>query len=313
MAISFNLYPTMTPDFNAKLGLHHMGLNLTYFKDREIVELNLETADSTGRSYTVSDGKNLWDPEDYELTVYKEYMISNPSFMFGENGVCPRSSTLGLAMIWSCKGTNSRGVIVIDEIDISTQGDRKYFFKHTFPKGTLRNTLDLELIIYLKKIGNLIQKHEKIFAGIEGLTLGSIDSTKIVIDGNASMFPIVTVDEPSQPLWWVNLDYNDPTEDLFSVEYISLKINKAHKDYKKLETVEGIAGNPLLIEIMASAVQIIVNALKKSPYWENIVSKNQIDPGSIAEAICYILETYELKDLSEEQFARTLRMKLGEW
>ena len=310
MANIFSFYPTIDEQLQAKLGLHHKGLKMSYMVGFDEFQLENETDDSTGYIYTISDKRNIWDPENCDLTISKEYIISNPEFLFGENGVCPFSGIIGLAILWSCKGTNSRGIIPVGEITNQTSKNTIYNFEHTFAKGTLRNTLDIELIAYLKKKG--VSNSNNFYSTVEGVTFGTLDSNRMIIDGNASVFPIVIVEEPSQPLWWVTLDYADPTEDAFSAEFISVRINKSHKNFKKLESEDGVKGNPLLVEIMASSVQIIVDALKNSGHWNNINEKNQLEQGSIGEAVHYILQTYELMNLTEELFARQLRMKLEE-
>lgn len=296
-------------DFIKKLGVHNNGLVLSYTKDHENLELIVESGDSTGLSFTISDQRNLWDPDTYNLIIRKEYHIDNPIFMFNDNGVCGKSGVVGLAMIWSCKGTNSRGVVPIASIRSDANKHSSYIFEYTFQAGTARNIIELELIAYLKRPGD--KKVKNSYAEIEGLTLGTLDTVKIIIDGTGSVFPIVTVNEPSQPLWWVHMNFSDPTTEPFSSEYIAIKINKAHKDYKKLETESGVRGNPLLVEIMASGVQIMVNEIKKTQFWANTINKEQIEPGSISEALAYIIDTYGVKGLPDDQFARVLRMQLG--
>lgn len=310
MSSGFSFYPMIDGELLTKLGLHHTGLKLSYWCDSEEYDLENETDDSTGYIYTISDKRNIWNPETHNIKVRKEFNLNNPSFLFGTNGVCSPNGIIGLAINWACKGTNSRGTIMIGEVDKNTTQLDSYVFEHVFDAGTLRNTLDIELFAYIKKRGTI--NNQMYYVALEGVKLGVLDTNRLVIDGSSSVFPIVTVEEPSQPLWWVNIDYDDPTEDPFSAEYISIRINKAHKNYKKLESEDGIKGNSLLVEIMATSVQIIVDYLKDTPYWESIEQRKQLEQGSIGEAISYILETYELQGLSQEQFARQIRVKLGE-
>ena len=54
------------------------------------------------------------------------------------------------------------------------------------------------------------QREEMHLAQYPGTILGDLDRFKIVIDGRGSMFPILEIREPSQPLWRVECNWSDP-------------------------------------------------------------------------------------------------------
>ena len=49
-----------------------------------------------------------------------------------------------------------------------------------------------------------------------GTILGVLDETKVIIDGNGSLFPIHMVSNLTEPLWWVQCNWEDPTQDSFT-------------------------------------------------------------------------------------------------
>jgi hypothetical protein len=151
--------------------------------------------------------------------------------------------------------------------------------------------------------------HEKHLANTAGVLLGTFDQFTIILDGNGSMFPIVEVFEPSQPLWWVRCDWTDPLIDRFD-EDIQICLNGCHPNYKLLKTESGLKGSPLLIEIIASALQIIVEKLKESEYWEDIISGRNYEQGSIAEAANYFITNFQWDTHSSERLALTIRKDL---
>jgi hypothetical protein len=62
-----------------------------------------------------------------------------------------------------------------------------------------------------------------------------------------------------------------------------------------------------LIDIVASALQIIIQKVKESEYWSEIVSGQNIEQGSIAQAIQYFITTFDWKADSPENLALSIR------
>ena len=97
------------------------------------------------------------------------------------------------------------------------------------------------------------------------------------------------IHEPGQPLWYVKCDWIDPTYDLFS------------------DSVS-IFDEQLLKEIMASALGVIITKLKEQEdYWDVTTSGEDLQSGSVSEAIHYFIDTLEWDVSGPEAMSLSIR------
>ncbi|GIP42370.1 hypothetical protein J45TS6_08290 [Paenibacillus sp. J45TS6] len=310
MSTALSLFPVITEELENKIAVEASRYKFYYLEENEYHILECETdAQLQNNSYQIIDQRGQWDPERHALYLEKKYFINNPHFLFGENGVASKDAEIGLAVMWSSKTSNQRGINHIgsfrnssDEVELSLETE--------FKAGSLRGSIHLETILYLKDPGKLTEK-EKHLADTSGVILGRLDSDIIIIDGNGSIFPIVEVEHKSRPLWWVECDWADPMADAFDEENVRICINKKHKNYKVLKLAnENIGQSPLLIEIISTAVQIIIQKVRESESWTEIKNGVNFDSGSIAQAVHYFLNTFEWDVNSPEDLAISIRQDL---
>mgnify|MGYP000754980168 FL=1 len=115
------------------------------------------------------------------------------------------------------------------------------------------------------------------------------------------------IHEPGQPLWYVKCDWIDPTYDLFS-DSVSIYINTAHKNYKYLDKTKRTFDEQLLKEIMASALGVIITKLKEQEnYWDATTSGEDLQNGSVSEAIHYFIDTLEWDVSGPEAMSLSIR------
>ena len=180
MADNLFFYNRLTDQLIKDAGIKAGSYTYSYiFQDNEVL------LSSKGKNTVrLSDEENndLWSLEDDGLSIKRIITIEYPDLLYGNGGIAPR------------------------------EAERKSFlFEYHFEPHFIKGDLKLDLGFYLKKRATRVNYDETNLANEEGLNLGIIDS--IVIDfGNAYMeFPIVTVDDKSQPLWWVEIHpWNDP-------------------------------------------------------------------------------------------------------
>ncbi|MDG0032707.1 hypothetical protein MMB68_24470 [Priestia sp. Y58] len=306
--ISF--YQTLTPNLQNRIGFEGGNYEFSYKNGEGLFKLSTDPLDSQENKDNhlyLQDLDSKWDADNCCLIVERSGVINNPSFLFGPNGVASINSKIGIALTWFSKSSNQRGVVPIAELVHDLNNFIEFDLYHAFNPGQLKGTVTIELALYLK------ENKENNFPNLakyEGTILGILDSYTVVIDGNGSMFPILEVNEPSQPLWWVSCDWSDPLSDAFSEENVCINLNTSHRFAKFLNAENGIGSSPMLIEIISSAVQIIIQKAQESGVWDNIESGSGVEPGSIGQAIYYFIQTFNWDVSSPERLARSIREDL---
>ena len=130
-----------------------------------------------------------------------------------------------------------------------------------------------------------------------GTILGDLDRFKIVIDGRGSMFPILEIREPSQPLWRVECNWSDPLVDAFDTDSVVIYLNASHPGYKEL--VQGdLKESYLLKEVTASALHVIIHRLEHE-YWGDIKDGRQNT--AVLEKLSHSITTLDWNTESPEQ------------
>lgn len=261
--------------------------------------------------FEINDPRGLWNPDEYPLTIYQRISIGNPSLLFGTGGVACSNSVLTAAIVWTSSDSRQRGLIQLGNI----QKNDTYCElngEHTFEKGSLRGDITFQTCLFIKTPGTPFAD-EEMFANQSGMSLGDFNSIKdIVIDGNASVFPIFEVDMPGEPLWEVRCDWTDPIYDKFS-ESVSIFLNRSHPSYKFINSNDHANYNPTLLnEIMASAITQIIMKLKENDELESCLNSSNEAKGSIAEAAVYFVNTLEFDINDSISLSKSIRKFMNE-
>lgn len=312
MAVILNSFPQLTDELLSKIG--YMNNSNRYSYDNKGVECTLEaentdTSNSKATIVKLTDPASKWHPEADDLKVSVSGAISAPMHLFGTKGIAAKSrGVLGIAIRWTSKDSNVRGIERIVSFD-STKMTFDFEGEVVFPAHTLRGTLVLQTVLYLEDAGKR-SKEEQHLTDVTGTILGVLDDTRIIIDGNGSIFPVVEKADRAMPLWWVDCNWEDPTEDMLVADNFCLYINTAHASYPDLNLNNDLKHASLFQEIMASAIGILITEVLTSAYKDQTINGQNLVPGSISAAVNYFLKTYEL-DTSlvgrQSQLARELR------
>ncbi|SDW05967.1 hypothetical protein SAMN05421781_0300 [Marinococcus luteus] len=308
MSIAINFYPTINDKLINKIGLQVEDYKVSYLKGNN-VDMETESIRERGKTeyIQVIDSSYEWDPVEYGLSIQRKITINNPRFLFGPAGVAPKNAVISLGIIWSCKSVKTRGAKEISQFDATNHSPITFDLKLDFDEGFLKKELKLEMVLYIKKPGELFEG-EEMLGNTPGLNLGSIRETTTLLEGNGSIFPVVEVKDSGSPLWWVECSWEDPQEDLFDEENIKICINKAHQNFSLVYAkAENMLDSPLLLEIIASALQIIIQEVQHSDYWENIKKNENNSTGSIGEAVYYFLNMFNWNFTSPRLLSKTIR------
>lgn len=293
MSSSLNLYPVLnnTQIENVISSPSDVSFFYYYNGNEQFLQLENKTDDGYNFSAELRDPKCEWYPETYDLLIRKTLSISDPSTWFGKNGIVSGNAVLGIALQWISVKSELRGIIPIGEVRRSDR-DLELSVEYNFPKNTVKGSLLLKTIIYLKEAGTASEE-ERFLCSQTGTLLGEIDCCEIFVDGNGSVFPIATINDPGKPLWMVYFDDTaDPMEDAFDHEHVEIRLNIAHPCYDQLKIESSLKESPLFLEVISSALMIIIESAKEllGPDWDNVVNGQVIFVhGSIAEAINYFV------------------------
>lgn len=307
MSINFSLFPTLTEELLGKIRFQPRPYEFYFDSDTERLPLTKEQVNGSEKYYKLSDENGLWNLDEYNLILKREYTIKSFSNLFGIDGIVCRNAELGLAIMWTSKSSNIRGIIDVGAIKNTSDNEKVLTVEKKFDVAMLRGEIDLKSIIYIKKSGNPTLK-EEFLANQEGYILGTLDEETIILDGNGSIFPIYEICDVNQPLWYVKCDWDDPTIDLFK-DVVAIYLNRAHKSYiKYLDPIKKAYFNQqLLKEIMASALMIIILKLKETEYWNQTINGENLDRGSVSEAVYYFVNTHRWDTSSPERLSITIR------
>lgn len=307
MSINFSLFPTLTEELLGKIRFQPRPYEFYFDCDTEILPLIKEQINGSEKYYKLSDENGIWNLDEYNLILKREYTIKSFSNLFGVDGIVCRNAELGLAIMWTSKSSNIRGVIDIGAIKNISDNEKILTVEEKFDVAMLRGQIDLKTIIYIKKSGNPTLK-EEFLANKEGYILGILDEETIILDGNGSVFPIYEISDVNQPLWYVKCEWDNPTIDPFT-DVVAIYLNRSHKSYIKYLDPKKKAyfNQQLLKEIMASALMIVILKLKESEYWNQTINGENLDRGSVSEAIYYFITTHKWDISSPDKLSITIR------
>lgn len=289
---SFSPYPLLEAKHYAALGYVAEKPEFSYIENFEEYPLQVEIS---SESITVVNGKLKdprcsWYPETHNLKVRKNYRITSAYCLFGEGGIAPSDSIIGIALQWISSRSDERGIVPFGEITRLDAGTA-YQAECNFDRGKLKGSLKLQTVLYLKD-PKTPKTSEMYFAQQAGTILGVLDQTEIYIDGNGSIFPIVVIEAPGKPLWHVYYNETaDAMQDKFESENVEIRLNKAHPNYDALKIETSMVESPLFLEVISSALMVIVESAKESlgEDWDTVLSGTGFESGSIAEAIYYFV------------------------
>lgn len=234
-----------------------------------------------------------WHAETHDLLLNYDLTIALPIFLFGQFGLAASDgSVLGLAVQWVDAEASQRGSIPLAELSAADRRHPWHVHKQIgFPRGVLRGMLRLYLILYLKEPG-IPAPQEKHLAQQPGTVFGILHEDRLVIDGNGSVFPVRQITDELAPLWRMSCNWDD-ISDPVSEETVCLELNQAHPDYAALYPDDGRQWSPLMREVLASALQVLITkavSMADTP----IRSGQDWQEGSVGQLVAYLQDVYDL-------------------
>ncbi len=300
MTIDISTYPSLSDRIMQKnkvsIDKNSYELDLSYdvFEDEEVKNNLLAQTSKNSLFYSLYDSQGIWTPDTHNLKVSGKFTITNPMGLYGESGIAPKDSSIGLAIRWCSGLSKKRGVKIIGDIDKSTES-QEIPFCVVFDKSSLRGSVTFyyELFINSNAVGSQVEQH---LANIKGTIIGEIQIRILDIDAKEENFPIELFEDHDGPLWKLYVSENDPREIPWGSEAVKILLNKAHKDFKCINQ-KAITYSPVLLrEILASAVSLYINTLQDWQYknepdyhdLQDFLNNDAIgewEPGCVAEVV----------------------------
>lgn len=296
---SLFLYKTLNDDLLDNLDIEITNINFSYTEQSAVTELTFDQQEFY--KFYLGTVPEYWEPNENDLSVYREMKINNINQLFDVNGIADGNTTLGLgAKIHSKTSDFSKTIDLGYEI---RKGDLidKLEFNYTFEPSTLRGNIFVEIFIY-----NKINPENVLgFANEKGINLGVIDVFEIIVDGDGSAFPIVEVKKQDEPLWKLVMNWNDLNNELFDQDNVRLEINVKHKMYDYIFK-DSKPSRVLLFEIMSNVMSQIIFKAVYDPLYDPASKEEQ----SITSVVEYWVEVYNVDITSFENISHSLRLNL---
>ena len=301
MSINISTYPSLSDRIiqQNKIIIDEKSYKLDFSYDvienEEAKNCPLENNSTNALFYSLFDSRGVWTPDSHNLKVSGSFIITNPIGLYGEFGIAPISSIIGLALRWCSSTSKKRGVKIIGDINKSTD-KQEIPYCIVFDKAKLRGSVTFyyEFFINSDVIGTQIEQN---LANTKGTIIGENQICILDIDAKEQNFPIELFEDKDAPLWKLFVSDNDPRDVPWGPEAVKIQLNKAHKDYKYInQDLKSKFSSVLLREILASAVSLYINTLQgiakeKDPECKNLQDFLNDDdftnwtPGCVAEVV----------------------------
>lgn len=278
-----------------------------FYKDEEGSRQILKQTEGHDYKTLLSNEDDSWDYGEKGFGIFGNVILGDPSVLFGPTQLVNVDAELGLALQWVSKQSSKRDVIPLAVIKSTTPNDVTIPIEHYFPKDRLFGEVHISLVIYLKKASCNNKRGQ---AQLTGTILGELVRNVVILDGSGSTFPIVIVNEPDKPLWYVDFNYSDPLVEPFDKEYIAIYLNKANIAFTSIQNPKTKLDRVLYVEFLAGALQLILQNLMECPDWKDIQDGRGCEEGSIGEVMHYFKTTLNWDFDTPEKLAMSLRKDL---
>lgn len=254
------------------------------------------------------DDKMVWNPFTDLLVFRINIDIKKPEMFYdNQNWIVMPNAEIGMACIWTCKASLSRGVVDFDETINQFSKPFSTMKKITFAHGTLKDEISLHVVFYIKKRDE--NNTLSYIANKEGMIIGDIRHFTLRLEGNGASFPIQIVNDKTKPLWFIVDNLSDtPEEDYLSLETFCLYINEGHKDYCWLNPRSNKFNRSFMQDVFASAIVVLIqSAFEKNPELKENIKQTEFEVGTIGFLIKYYIENKDVKVNSISELSKSIR------
>ncbi|MFL0504200.1 hypothetical protein ACH0B5_00505 [Ureibacillus sp. 179-F W5.1 NHS] len=299
-----SLYRKMDKDMADKAGLKVEIPQFSYRSSEGITEI--EVGKLFDGVLKVNEFDTEWAPSENDLSIKQKFIFNNPSALFGEDGVTMNKNKIGLAVHLHSKTSGFQQKLNFGSIVDSTE-KIEIDFEYNFPKNSLRGNLEIDFFLFLQESNETKPYHAKKV----GMTLSEEDlyNLFIVIDGNGSAFPITEFSDKDGPLWILEKNWIDASEDTFDSSNVNLSLNIVHPLFEQVKNGKLKVSKALMGDIMVQAMSMIIQQVV-------IIEGNSLEDledtssNSILAVVKYWVSTFEVDTTSIFTIMNSLRRTL---
>lgn len=299
------LYKKIDYSLMDRSGLSISFKGIAYQSDNEMVQRTvLPEFDGT---IIINDYDSNWTPAENDLKIQSIFHIEDASLLFGESGVTMPSNTIGLAVHIHSKTSYFQKTLNIFEVT-SDMKEVHYEFEQYFKAGELNGQLNLDYFLYLKENNEQYFKH----ANHSGMVLSEEDLKNylVIIDGDASSFPITEFEDKTGPLWRLEKLWSDAESDAFTSSNVNLSLNIKHPLFLQLKEGKTNLSRAMMGDVMVQAMAMIITQVKMEGH--DIDAEEVIVDGSILSACQYWVKTFKVNTTDMFTVTNSLREHFGQ-
>jgi hypothetical protein len=258
------------------------------------------------------DKSNLnWNPDKHDLTLQISFQLETVDVLFGQFGIMPDDAEIGIALSWKSIDSHQTGIVDFNNKIYKSTAAQHFSMIHTFDPGLLRGAVELSVVFYVANPGTVINGRR--FENKVGSSLGELFARELILDTVSAEFPWAPIKDPNESLCFVKFSSSDPEIDSFTREHVACYVNFEHPLYIDAANSGAVILNKLLKQIKSELIHLIVlefikNMDMSENDFKNFLSLDitTIKRGSVAAAVRFFCDEYELDDVSPSELARKI-------
>lgn len=293
-----SLYPKLTEKLRENANINTRLYNFSFTKNGNLNEIILEKRDDD-EIIVLDDINRVWNVNYDDLIISKKIQIENSKVLFGSQGIAPQQSKIGIAVKQTSSFSKKTRVFSLgsfsvedDNVDIATE--------IRFEPKELRSSIKLTIFLYIGEISNDIDSDEIYLSNVQGSEIGLIEESKIILEGNASSFPVIEESLENGPLWRIVNNCTD-LDDNFN-DNVALCINNKHADYRRLSPLDSKMFDKFLLdEITISFITILTLIAKDMGFFDRGSKNNDYQEASLGSLISYYTTAFSIQSESIQE------------
>lgn len=293
-------YPTLNENNATEYGINVDELLFTY---DEIVLSEDE------KGVLRNPNEKTWLVQSNGMTMKTSIRLKSPEKLYGKAGILCSGAQIGFYAVWSNKSTMQS-----DSVKFTSADGINYEFRYFFNPETINGTLNVEIHAFVESPAENVRPEERFLMNDKGVSLGVVASKSVLLNDDHLSFPILKVEDDNKPLWWVTLEWDDPTIERFE-NCVAVFLNKKFKSYPK-------SGKDaeFLCTILASVYFLIIKKLKAKDdeilrsIFNGSDEFEEFSVCSVMSHFCMMLNflTFDsMKNLSDEKLMTELQREIN--
>ena len=195
--------------------------------------------------------EETWLVQNNGMTLRALIRLNTPEKLYGAAGVLCTGAKIGFYAVWSNVSTMQSGSQILESED----GINFKLIK-SFAPEMIKGTLNVIIHAFVDTPAETVLEEEAFLMNDRGVSIGVVFDKSALLNNDRMFFPIIKVEEVDKPLWWVDLDWDDPEVERFD-NTITVFLNKKFKTYPKSGK-----DTEFLCTIIASVYFLIIKKLK---------------------------------------------------